>query len=643
MNEETLINIRKLRPFTRFIYTIGELPSSYLISMTYEEQLIWFCNYLEKTVIPAINNNGQAVEELQDKYMELKEYVDNYFENLDVQEEVNNKLDEMAESGELENLISQYIELATTYVYNNVADMKSATNLVDGSFARTSGFYSYNDGGGALYKVRTITNSDTVDEMTIIALDSDTLVAELLKQDTMNVKQFGAKGDGTTDDSLSVQTALNYNKNIIIKDGTYMIDAEDGVSPVDNSNIKIVNATLKAITNNLTNYKVLYINGVNNVSVEGGTIQGERNTHTGETGQWGHCIHIKDSSNILIKNIILKDAWGDGLYINGGTNITSQNIICDNNRRQGISIIKANNYHSINDEVKNTNGTAPESGIDIEPNTTTDLIKNITIDNLYSHDNNGNGIDIALSELGSSSSTNIIINNPRIVNCTKAISGGYPSGIKGEIIINNLYAYNLKSYGIQLNARYSLGGLTLKIINPHIELFNTLNTTGEAGIGFGGGDSDWGNIIIDSPYIDTANDYQTNSRSIEFGGYTGTPSHNAVNCILKNPVYLFNNVIRLQYGNNIKINDPLEIMTINSFNNGDYVQSLNEVCSIVTNKDNEGDAYCVMRPYTSIGQDTKCIRLSNYAMRVKIPSGHYCKSLSANAGIYIGLKKKYLN
>ena len=109
MNEESLINIRKLKPFTRFIYTIGELPTSYLMSMTYEEQLIWLCNYLEKTVIPAINNNGQAVEELQNLYVELKSYVDNYFDNLDVQEEINNKLDDMAESGELADIINQEI------------------------------------------------------------------------------------------------------------------------------------------------------------------------------------------------------------------------------------------------------------------------------------------------------------------------------------------------------------------------------------------------------------------------------------------------------------------------------------------------------------------------------------------------------
>ena len=84
--------IKKLNPFGRFCCTIGNLPSSYMLSLTYEEQLLWFCNYLENTVIPAINNNAEALEEVQRLFVELKEYVENYLDNLDLQEDINNKL-----------------------------------------------------------------------------------------------------------------------------------------------------------------------------------------------------------------------------------------------------------------------------------------------------------------------------------------------------------------------------------------------------------------------------------------------------------------------------------------------------------------------------------------------------------------------
>lgn len=96
--------------FNMLPMTIGVLPSSYVDSMSYYETLLWLCNYLENTVIPTVNNNGQAVEELQSAYLTLHDYVEHYFDNLDVQNEINNKLDQMATDGSLTNLIKAYVD-----------------------------------------------------------------------------------------------------------------------------------------------------------------------------------------------------------------------------------------------------------------------------------------------------------------------------------------------------------------------------------------------------------------------------------------------------------------------------------------------------------------------------------------------------
>ena len=109
MNEEINTKVETLQPFTKILMTIGELPTSYLMSMTYYEQLIWFTKYLQDQVIPAVNTNAEAVEELQNLFIELQYYVDHYFDNLDVQEMVDNKLDEMALDGTLADLINQEI------------------------------------------------------------------------------------------------------------------------------------------------------------------------------------------------------------------------------------------------------------------------------------------------------------------------------------------------------------------------------------------------------------------------------------------------------------------------------------------------------------------------------------------------------
>ena len=88
-----------------FICTIGNLPTSYVLSMSYEEQVWWLCNFLETKIFPAIENNTEITEETQKAFLELQQYVTDYFNNLDVQDEINNKLDEMAESGILETLL----------------------------------------------------------------------------------------------------------------------------------------------------------------------------------------------------------------------------------------------------------------------------------------------------------------------------------------------------------------------------------------------------------------------------------------------------------------------------------------------------------------------------------------------------------
>lgn len=100
------IDTLDISPFKKLVMTIGELPTSFVESMTYYEALAWMVNYLENQVIPTVNNNAEAVEELQVAFVTLKSYVDNYFDNLDVQDEINNKLDEMVEQGTLQRILN---------------------------------------------------------------------------------------------------------------------------------------------------------------------------------------------------------------------------------------------------------------------------------------------------------------------------------------------------------------------------------------------------------------------------------------------------------------------------------------------------------------------------------------------------------
>ena len=72
-------------------------------------------------------------------------YLENYLNNLDLQEEVNNKLDEMAQSGELADIIAQYLGLAGVLAYNTVSEMVEAENIGNGSICLCLGYDTYND------------------------------------------------------------------------------------------------------------------------------------------------------------------------------------------------------------------------------------------------------------------------------------------------------------------------------------------------------------------------------------------------------------------------------------------------------------------------------------------------------------------
>ena len=104
------MSIEKMN-FKRWVHKV--LPAVYDESLSYYELL---CKVM-KSLNEVIEQSNAVAEGLQ----ELKDYVDHYFDNLDVQEEINNKLDEMVEDGTLQELIDEYLNvLKETYFINDI-------------------------------------------------------------------------------------------------------------------------------------------------------------------------------------------------------------------------------------------------------------------------------------------------------------------------------------------------------------------------------------------------------------------------------------------------------------------------------------------------------------------------------------------
>ena len=94
-------------PFVRFV--ASAVPMVFDNSLSYYEALSALWKYMQDTV-DVINNNATVTEEYIQLTNEMKEYMDTYFDNLDVQSEINNKLDSMVASGQFQQILSVYVD-----------------------------------------------------------------------------------------------------------------------------------------------------------------------------------------------------------------------------------------------------------------------------------------------------------------------------------------------------------------------------------------------------------------------------------------------------------------------------------------------------------------------------------------------------
>lgn len=152
----------------------------------------------------------------------------------------------------------------------------------------------------------------------------------------LNVMNFGAKGDGVTDDRAAIQAALNAcdgakMTTVYLPDGTYMVSMVSNgmvLAPKSNTKIQLApNATIQLMPQTGATRVVYYgiirtTASVTNLEICGGRIVGELDYQwytNGRTNEQGCGIRVHDSSNIYIHDMAVDDCWGDGIIFTSPT------------------------------------------------------------------------------------------------------------------------------------------------------------------------------------------------------------------------------------------------------------------------------------------------------------------------------------
>ncbi len=315
------------------------------------------------------------------------------------------------------------------YSFSNVSAMVKSALLSSGDVAITLGYYTVNDGGEGEYAI--VSSTKPADGGSVIQLTSG-LKAELMIQNSqVNVKQFGAKGDGVTDDREAINNSITYvNANSKIYtlsfpkatyrhgSGTnnkvlqYTITRNNLCIEGNGSEIKCANNNGEGVPKGGGIFKIMNSSSVifRNFTLDGNIAN--RTFTSGGSGDTSN-LYITNSSNVIVENVISNNSQMDGICLlssyrgadatnNLMTDISIRNCITNGGRRMGISVIGVNNVTISQCKLINTGiqkKISPASGIDIEAQGASyQANRNVLIDDCY-FDNNVGANDTGGSDL----------------------------------------------------------------------------------------------------------------------------------------------------------------------------------------------------------------------------------------------------
>jgi polygalacturonase len=190
--------------------------------------------------------------------------------------------------------------------------------------------------------------------------------------------------------------------------------------------------------------------------------------------EWRMATSFRGCTNIKILGLTLEKSGGDGIYI-GSTKeqrfckeVTIKDVLCNENYRQGISVIGAENLLIENCVFKDTSGTPPAAGIDLEPNGDNERLVNCIIRNCVCENNAGGGFYLYLKHLSNNSpDVSVTFENCYVKSGQSfglGVGAAKDDGPKGFVVFRNCTVENTKDAGISIWDK-SVESVKLRFVN----------------------------------------------------------------------------------------------------------------------------------------------------------------------------------
>lgn len=171
-----------------------------------------------------------------------------------------------------------------------------------------------------------------------------------------NVKTFGAMGDGRTDDTKTIQAAINAGIHIYFPPGTYVVD-QLFISNINDVVLCGYDATLIKKAGSVTWTRILDIKAVDNLMIFGLTLDGNKQNVAGSPQEGCGSINANGLTDFLLTDLTICNSYFGSVNLSNCHNGTIKNAVFDDIDVGIIGMGVANSDISI-DHCVFSNGTS---------------------------------------------------------------------------------------------------------------------------------------------------------------------------------------------------------------------------------------------------------------------------------------------